>query len=1317
MGNRDNTHDRLYAPAETMLHFRIWWRLTSGLIALSFFLSAVAWAKPLVLKPADYERYVAAFNFDDPETVATLVPNRQVWEWIVANAPLFECPDKEFEQIYYYRWWTFRKHIRATPYGLVLTEFLTPVGHAGPFNTISCAFGHHLAEGRWLRDRRLLDDYTRFWFHSGESGGPAAHFHKFSSWAAAAIHERYLVTGDRDLIVGLLDDLIADYGAWEVERGRPDGLFWQFDVRDGMEESISGSRTAKNIRPTINSYMAANARAIAAIAKLAGRDDVAQQFAAKSEAIRTKMIVSLWDDDAKFFKVRYENAGLSDAREAIGFIPFTFGLSEPSHAEAWKQIIDDAGFRAPRGLTTAERRHPQFRSHGTGTCEWDGAVWPFATSQTLTGLANLLRGPDQSYVSRRDFFDELLKYARSHQMDGKPYLGEYHDETTGEWLIKGPKAERSRFYNHSTFNDLMIGGLVGVVPRTDDTVEIDPLLPADAWDWFCLDDVPYHGRSLTIMWDRTGQHYDRGAGLAIFVDGKEIARSPTLGRLTGKMPSAAVAANLELWYDAPAANWTDALPIGNGRLGAMVFGGVERERLQFNEDTLWTGGPRSYAHAGAAKHLPEIRRLLLAGKQHEAEELAMEHFMSTPLRQSAYQPFGDVEFEFANQWSADQYVRTLDLNTAIATTKYLADGKAYVRQAFASFPDRAIVYQIVCDQPGALAFIARMTSPHEGIDVRAVDPRTLLMTGHVRDVELRSGEISKGEMKFAAHLRVLATDGKVNVSGDALEITHATHATLVLTAATNFVNYRDLSADPVARSKVDLDRLGGKSFAELRAAHIADHQKLFRRVSLDLGPPPRENLATDDRLLASKTQPDPALAALFFQYGRYLLIASSRPGDQPANLQGIWNAELDPPWESKYTVNINAQMNYWPAEPCNLAECTEPLFDAIGDLAKSGRETARAHYDIQGKTAPGWVVHHNFDLWRGTAPINASNHGIWPTGGAWLCQHLWWHYLYTGDKKFLRNTAYPLMKGAAQFFAAYLFEDPRSDQRWLISGPSNSPEQGGLVLGPTMDHQIIRNLFANTIEASKVLGVDPEFRAELIALRQRIAPNQIGQHGQLQEWLEDKDDPTNRHRHVSHLWGVFPGDEITADTPELLEAARRSLEFRGDGGTGWSLAWKINLWARLGDGNHAHRMLDNLLTLTDSPKTDYEGSGGGVYANLFDAHPPFQIDGNFGATSGICEMLVQSHRRAADGSRLVELLPALPSAWPTGSVTGLRARDGFEIDIRWQDGKLAGCNIRSILGKSLTLKCGDRELRLDTRPGQIIDLNGELKPQTSTSAE
>ncbi|MBN1853168.1 MAG: hypothetical protein JW829_10610 [Pirellulales bacterium] len=531
-----NRMDFMHSP-HSIPEFR-WWQIgrIRFLILLACSWPAGQSAKAQILDPADYACYVKKFNRMEDEPVVNQIPNPQAWDWIVANAPLFDCPSTRFEEIYYYRWWTYRKHIKQTPDGLVLTEFITPVGHAGPHNTISCALGHHLAEGRWLRDQQVLDEYTHFWFRSND-GKPAMHFHKYSSWAADAIYQRFLVTGNRAFLVDLLDDLIADYEAWESERGLPDGLFWQHDVKDGMEESISGGRREKNVRPTINSYMAANARAIARIAELSGRSDVARQFDAKYSMLRTKMIDALWDPEAGFFKVRFENGNLSDAREAIGFIPWMFGLADEEHAAAWQEIKDPNGFWAPWGLTTAERRHPKFRSHGTGTCEWDGAVWPFATSQTLNGLIQLLQGPNQSYVTRRDFFGGLLTYARSHQQDGKAYLGEYLDESTGQWLITGPKAQRSRYYNHSTFNDLVIRGLAGLIPSEDNTVVIDPLIPPDAWEWFCLDRIPYHGRLLSIVWDRTGQRYHRAIGWTIWCDGKPIAQSPELTRLTAQLPA------------------------------------------------------------------------------------------------------------------------------------------------------------------------------------------------------------------------------------------------------------------------------------------------------------------------------------------------------------------------------------------------------------------------------------------------------------------------------------------------------------------------------------------------------------------------------------------------------------------------------------------------------------------------------------------------------------------------------------------------------------------------------------------------------------
>ncbi|MEQ8848934.1 glycoside hydrolase family 95 protein [Botrimarina sp.] len=759
-----------------------------------------------------------------------------------------------------------------------------------------------------------------------------------------------------------------------------------------------------------------------------------------------------------------------------------------------------------------------------------------------------------------------------------------------------------------------------------------------------------------------------------------------------------------LRYDRPAEQWVEALPVGNGRMGAMVFGGVGRERLQFNEQNVWTGGPHSYAHSGAHEHLGEIRRLLFEGRQREAEQLAARQFMSRPLRQQDYQPLGDVTLRLGHGGALPaDYRRELDLGRAVATTTYTIDGARYEREVFASHPDRAVVVRLTCDKPGGLAFEAELTSPHDGSETKPTDRGALLLSGRVND-RARPGEgVPPSEVRFAACLQVLSTDGDTETGGGVVRVSDASQATIVLTAATNVVDFRDLSAQPGSLAQRDLERISEWPYADLLERHVEDHRSLFDRVGLTLGPPPEEADAkpTDQRLLDAKRSPDNDLAALVFHYGRYLLIASSRPGGQPANLQGLWNEDLDPAWGSKYTTNINAEMNYWLAEPCGLHECHEPLFDAIAEIAQAGQEVAREHYD-----APGWVLHHNFDRWRGAAPINASNHGIWPSGGAWLCEHLWLHYAYTHDEAFLRDRAYPLMKGAAEFFLDYLVEDPRSETGWLISGPSNSPEQGGLAMGPAMDHQIIRSLFGNTIRAAEALGVDESFRERLAEARRRVAPNQVGRLGQLQEWLEDVDDPDNRHRHVSHLWGLHPGGEITPDTPALFDAARRSLDLRGDGGTGWSRAWKVNFWARLRDGDRAWRVLDGLMTLTGSPKTDY--NGGGLYPNLFDAHPPFQIDGNLGATSGVCEMLVQSHRRTDDGARLIDVLPALPEAWPEGRLTGLRTRDGFVVDLAWSDGRLDHVTIHSRLGEPAVVACGDRRHVLDLAAGESVRLGGEL---------
>ncbi|KKB13482.1 alpha/beta hydrolase [Devosia geojensis] len=733
-----------------------------------------------------------------------------------------------------------------------------------------------------------------------------------------------------------------------------------------------------------------------------------------------------------------------------------------------------------------------------------------------------------------------------------------------------------------------------------------------------------------------------------------------------------------LWYPSPAGEWTDALPLGNGRLGAMVFGGVTRDEFQLNEDTLWSGGPYRPTNPEALDHLEAVRELIFAGRFREAQDLANAHLMGRPYLQTSYQPAGRLLLDFDHETLFSHYRRSLELDRAVTTTRYTADGVAYRREAFASAADGVLVIRITADRPGTVSFAAEFASEQPGV-ARAA--------GHALSFDGRNrGEIGiPGALRWAFEARVLAEGGAIEARDERLSVAGADSVTILIDIATSFRRFDDVSGEPQADIAARLDAAAARPYEALLADHLAAHRALYDRFDIDLGRPPAADRPTGERISNFARGDDPALAALYVQYGRYLAIASSRPGNQPANLQGIWNKEIRPPWGSKYTSNINLQMNYWLPDPANLAECVEPLIAMAEELAVTGAETARTHYG-----ARGWVLHHNTDLWRATAPVDGAQWGVWPTGGAWLCAQLWDHARFAGFPEALVARLYPLLAGASRFFLDTLVPLPGTDL--MVTAPSVSPENvhphgSTLCAGPAMDSQLLRDLFDATIAAARRLGRDADLADELAALRARLPTDRIGRQGQLQEWIEDwdADVPEIHHRHVSHLYGLYPSLQIDpAHTPGLAAAARRSLEIRGDDATGWGIGWRINLWARLGDGEHAYEVLRRLL----HPERSYR--------NLFDAHPPFQIDGNFGGAAGIIEMLVQSD----EGQ--VRLLPALPRAWPSGSVRGVRARGGLTLDFSWEGHAITALSVTASQSYSGTLRCGETVLAKGLASGKSV---------------
>ena len=798
-----------------------------------------------------------------------------------------------------------------------------------------------------------------------------------------------------------------------------------------------------------------------------------------------------------------------------------------------------------------------------------------------------------------------------------------------------------------------------------------------------------------------------------------------------------ISEHLTLFYNQPAEVWTEALPIGNGRQGAMIFGDALNEHLQLNESTLYSGEPTTYKGTDIRPTYDKVIQLLKEDKYAEAEKIMAKNWLGR-LHQY-YQPFGDLKMDFEGD-SVTNYQRTLDISNAVSTVSYTSGGISFKRETFASFPDQVIAVKITADKKSAISFETFMSSVHPNCKT-TVDGNTIIFSGQVpgfiyrRTLEnaekngdqhkypelfnedgsrkpfakqvLYGDEIDGKGMFFEGRLEIRNSGGKISKTDKGVSISNADEVVLLLSMATSYNGFDKSPSteglDPTVLNKQTLSKLSDVSYSEIKVNHTTDYTQLFNRVDLEL-----ESLAdnshkpTNIRLKEYALNPDPALNVLLFQYGRYLLISGSREGGQPLNLQGIWNNKVMPPWNSAYTMNINAEMNYWPAEVTNLSECHQPFFKMVKELAITGKETAQNMYGN-----PGWVVHHNTDIWRQSYPAdNDVSYSYWPVGAGWLTSHLWEHYLFTGDESFLRNEAYPLLKGCAEFFASWLIGN---NDGYLVTPVGTSPENlffyengksSSVSSGCTMDMAIVRENFERVITASELLGVDIEFRKELQTMYSKLLPYQIGARGQLQEWQQDWLETDVHHRHVSHLYGFHPGDQITKEkTPELFEAVRKTLELRGDEATGWSMGWKINFWARMQDGNHAYKIINNLFTFVDEKKEDNHG---GLYANLFDAHPPFQIDGNFGYTAGVAEMLLQSHAGE------IHLLPALPDAWASGSITGLKARGNIEVSISWQDGQLLDFSLKSKYDQTVKVRWNDQMKEIELKADKKIEFGNSI---------